>query len=96
MTLDISPIDAANALTPHWMKTIREYDALKIHPCAVIGKAKDGTQHVEVCDAEEAHFWTVYGHLRSGGISAFEDFPTQAEAIAFYDRLIAAYPHLAY
>jgi len=37
----------------------------------------------------------VYGHYRTGGVNAFEDFPTEAEAIAFRDRLIAAYPHLA-
>jgi hypothetical protein len=42
-----------------------------------------------------ADFWTVYGHYRTGGVDAFEDFATEAEAVAFHDRLIATYPHLA-
>jgi hypothetical protein len=28
-------------------------------------------------------------------VDAFEDFPTEAEALAFHDRLISVYPHLA-
>jgi hypothetical protein len=52
-------------------------------------------QIVEQCEPDQAHFWCVFGHLRTGGVDAFEDFATEAEAIAFLDRLIAAYPHLA-
>jgi hypothetical protein len=37
----------------------------------------------------------VYGHFRAGGVDDFEDFATEAEAVAFHDRLIAAWPHLA-
>lgn len=33
----ISPIAAAKALTPRWMHNIRDFDALEIHPCIVIG-----------------------------------------------------------
>lgn len=58
-------------------------------------KCGDGTSYVEQCEPVEAHFWTVYGHYRSGGVNAFEDFHTEADAIAFHDRLIAAYPHLS-
>src|SRR5580704_779967 len=95
MTNDISPIDAAKALTPRWMKSIRSFDALEIHPCAVVGRDSTGMEFVEPCKREDAHFWTVYGHYRTGGVDAFEDFPTEAEAVAFHDRLIAIYPHLA-
>ncbi len=94
MDQDISPIDLANALTPAWMPNIRDFDALEIQPCAVIGHCEDGTEIVEPCGLETAHFWTVYGHLRTGGVEAFEDFPTEAEALAFHDLLISAYPHL--
>lgn len=90
----VSPIDAAKALTPHWMQNIRDFDALEIHPCAVIGYGEDGTEIVEPCEPKDAAFWTVYGHLRTGGVDAFEDFATEAKALAFHDRLIAAYPHL--
>ena len=95
MTKDISPIDAATALTTHWMRDIKDFDALEIQPCAVIDRDSNGTEYIEPCDPKDAHFWTVYGHYRTGGVNAFEDFPTEAEAIAFRDRLIAAYPHLA-
>src|SRR5580704_12872697 len=95
MSKDISPIDAANALTPDWMRNIRSFDALEIHPCAVVGHDSMGGEIVEPCEPDDAHFWTVYGHYRSGGVDAFEDFKTEAEAVAFHDRLIAVYAHFA-
>jgi hypothetical protein len=95
MSNDISPVDAAKALTPHWMRNIHDFDALEIHPCAVIDRLSDGTEIVEPCAPENSDFWTVYGHYRTGGVDAFEDFATEAEATAFHDRLIATYPHLA-
>ena len=93
----ISPIHAAFAITPRWMLRIREFDALEIAPCRIVGHDSHGNELVEPCDdtPAEAAFWTVYGHFRTGGVDAFEDFPTEAEAIAFHDRLIAIYPHLA-
>jgi hypothetical protein len=94
---DLSPIDIANALTPHWMKNIRDFDALEIAPCRIVGHDSLGNEIVEPCDdaPEEAAFWTVYGHFLTGGVDAFEDFATEAEAIAFHDQLIGVYPHLA-
>ena len=94
MTNDISPIDAAKALTPKWMQSIRDFDALEVQPCVIVGNSAF-EEIVEPCRPEDAHFWTVYGHLRSGGVNAFEDFATEAEAVAFHDRVIAIYPHLA-
>jgi hypothetical protein len=92
-----SPIDIANALTPDWMQRIKEFDGIEIEPCRVVGHDSLGNDIVEPCDdaPEEAFFWTVYGHLRTGGVNAFEDFATEAEAVAFHNRLISAYPHLA-
>jgi hypothetical protein len=95
MSKDISPIDAAKALTPGWMQNIRSFDALEIHPCAIVASDGDGMEVVEQCEPEYAHFWTVFGHYRTGGVDDFEDFATEAEAVAFHDRLIATYPHLA-
>jgi hypothetical protein len=93
----VSPLDLANALTPDWMRRIREFDALEVAPCRVVGHDSFGNDIVEPCDdaPQEAAFWTVYGHYKTGGVDAFEDFATEAEALAFHDRLIAAYPHLA-
>lgn len=95
MSKNISPIEAAFAITPRWLLHIREFDALEIHPCAVVDRLGDGTEIVEQCGPENADFWTVYGHYRTGGVDAFEDFKTEAEAIAFHDELIAIYPHLS-
>jgi hypothetical protein len=95
MTNDISPIDAARAITPRWLLRIWEFDALEIHPCAVIGHDSTGRDIVETCEPQDAHFWTVYGHYRTGGIHAFEDFASEAEAWDFHDRMTALYPHLA-
>ncbi len=91
----ISPIEAAFALTPRWMLNIRQFDALEIHSCKVIGKDSSGKDIVEQCSDEEAQFWTVFGHIKTGGVDDFEDFGTEAEAQAFHDRLVACYPHLA-
>jgi hypothetical protein len=98
MSQDVSPIAAAKALTPWWMMKIRDFDGLEIQPCAVIGRDSKGENIVEPCDPERAAFWTVYGHYRPGGalggVDALEDFPTEAEAQKFNDRLISIYPHL--
>jgi hypothetical protein len=85
--------DPANSW--QWMRNIYHYDALEIHPCAVIGRDLFRRDIVEQCEPKEAHVWTVYGHLRNGGVHDFEDFPTEADAIAFHDRLIGIWPHLA-
>lgn len=95
MNQDISPIDLAKAITPHWMRNIRDFDGLEIQPCAVLARCEEGAEIAEPSEPEDAAFWTVYGHFRSGGVDAFEDFATEAEALAFRDRLIATYPHLA-
>jgi hypothetical protein len=92
MTHDLPSIQTTYAQT-HWLREIEAFDALEIHPC-MEGKDSDGTGYVEQCEPAEAHFWTVYGHYRTGCVNAFEDFLTEADAIAFRDRLIAAYPHL--
>jgi hypothetical protein len=95
MSNDISPIDAARAVTPHWLLRIGEFDALEIHPCAVVGHDNMGADILAPCEPEEAHVWTVYGHYRTGGTDDFADFAAEADAIAFHDRLISIYPHLA-
>lgn len=96
---NISPIAAAKLLTPWWMLRIRDFDGLEIQPCAVIGRDSSGGKIVEPCEPKEADFWTVYGHYRPGGpmggVDSLEDFPTEAEAQEFHDRLVSVYPHLA-
>lgn len=91
---DIDPCTLAMALTPHWMRRIREFDDLEIQPCMVVSATAGGGEVVEPCEPQDAHFWTVYGHWVTGGVDAFEDFVTEAEARAFAQRLRECYPHL--
>ena len=91
----MNPIEKAKAMTPWWMMEIRRFDGLEIHPVRDL-KADDPGDETwcEPCEPEEAQFWSVYGHLVEGGVECFEDFPTEAEARAFAEKLLEAYPHL--
>jgi hypothetical protein len=91
--IELDPCALATALTPSWMLRIHEFDDLEIEPCMVVSATADG-EVVEPCDPHDAHFWTVYGHWATGGVDAFEDFATEAEAMAFAQRLRDCYPHL--
>jgi hypothetical protein len=94
VSVPTNPITAAFNATPRWMLSIRDFDEIEVHPCCVVGFA-DGLDIVETCDREDAHFWSVYGHYRTGGLDCFEDFGTEAEADAFAEQLRHTYPHLA-
>jgi len=89
----MNPIEAAKAITPFWMNDIHACDGLEIHPCRT-ESVEGETAFVEPCAPGEAEFWSVYGHLKQGGVSCFEDFAAVAEARAFAERLLAAWPHL--
>jgi hypothetical protein len=93
MTAPSNPIAAAFALTPWWMLAIRDFDAIALHPCCIVG-LDDGRDIVAVCE-EPAEFWSVYGHRPDGRWECFEDFATKTEAEAFATRLRDTYPHLA-
>jgi hypothetical protein len=92
MKTQTDPITAAFTLTPEWMLAIRDFDGLEISPCCVVISL--GQECIETCEPDAAHFWTVYGHCREGGVSAFEDFPTPQAARSFAVRLLETYPHL--
>jgi hypothetical protein len=93
--------------TPAWAKEIHYCDTLEIHPVCDLGwndaeqgqrPFNPGDNHdpcCETCDADAAHFWSVYGHLKTGGLTCFADFATEAEALAFADKLYQTYPHLS-
>ncbi len=88
------PIKQAKALTPWWMMEIVSFDGLEIHPVQELTDESDGSQYCEQCEPSEAHFWSVYGHLKEGGVLCIEDFATEAEGRAFANTLLDAYPHL--
>ena len=100
-----------NAVTctdaPDWFHTIFQCDALEIWPVCDL-KWDDETQGprpfdptgdnaswCETCNQDKAHFWSVFGHLKTGGLTCLEDFATEAEAIAFAEKLYQNCPHLS-
>ena len=96
-----NPITAAKAATPWWMKDIRHFDGLEIHPVRDIsrdepyaGTIPQDQTWCEPCEPGAAEFWSVYGHYTTGGIACFEDLPSEEEAQDFADTLLKAYPHL--
>lgn len=65
------------------------YDGLEIYPCRDVSDSGDESE-IEQCEPPQAQFWTVYGHLKAGGLEALHDSPTEqdAESIAgIYRRL---------
>ncbi len=92
--------------TPTWIRTIFACDALEIWPVCDLNwdEVKQGPRPFdpngdndswcEPCNANQAHFWSLFGHLKTGGLTCFEDFATEAEAIAFAEKLYRAYQHL--
>ena len=56
------------AVTPWWMLAIRDFDAIEVHPCCIVGFA-DGVDVVETCERGDADFWSVYGHCVTGNAS---------------------------
>ena len=72
MTNDL--IQQAKASVPFWMMQINDFDGLEIHP--VMESASKTGGYCEICEPDEAHFWSVYGHCKTGGVECFDDFST--------------------
>lgn len=88
-----SPIQKAIEATPGWFYSIPGYDGLEIHP---VREAffEDRSSYCKPCTPDEAQFWSVYGHLKSGGVDCIEDFASEEDARAFARQLLECYPHL--
>lgn len=54
------------------------FNWLEIHP--VIEDPESGW--CEVCQPNEASFWSVYAHLKDGGCECLTDVPTKGEALS--------------
>lgn len=50
------------------------YTNYEVHPC------KQYLGFVQICEEDEADFWTVYGRLSIGGVDAIGDFLTRENA----------------
>ena len=79
---------------PHWREEISACDGLEIHPVHVVEIGEDGTAYCEQCEPEQARFWSVFGHLRSGGVLCFGDFASASEARHFAHALLDEWPKL--
>jgi hypothetical protein len=57
-------------------------DAVELHPCTIVGTDADGKEIMEQCEENDPAIacWSVYWHVRSGGLVHVEDFATKAEA----------------
>ncbi|MEN8179881.1 MAG: hypothetical protein ABFS39_14865 [Pseudomonadota bacterium] len=53
-----------------------------------------GSYCERVEDPDDAQFWSVYGHLRKGGVECIEDFDTEAEGLSAANHLLALYLNL--
>ena len=65
---------------------LSKYDAFEIQPCLEISQGV-----IEVCEASEAHFWTIYGHIDGQGVEALADCPTKEIAETIMECLDAKY-----
>lgn len=87
-------MEAVIRLLPSWMQEIPHCDGLEVHPFREDKEEKTGDSYAEVCEPGEAHFWSVCGHLKEGGMTCLQDFATEVEAIAFAKRLLRSYTQL--
>lgn len=56
---------------------LTDYDAIELHPCWKAGDV------IERCSPDEADMWSVYLHLREGGVECIGDLDSLSEAKAF-------------
>ena len=61
---------------------LTEYDAVEMHPVAREILA-DGMELFEQCerDSPDLHCWSVYLHMKEGGISCIADCPNEETAL---------------
>ena len=68
---------------------LTEYDGVEMHPVA--REVIDGIDCFEECDRDspDLHCWSVYLHMKAGGISCIADCPTEEIALFVADAVEA-------
>lgn len=61
-------------------------DGFEIHPCEVTNPGEPD-EEVEQCEPEEAHFYSVYAHLKEGGLYCLVDCETETAANIFLQMI---------
>tara|TARA_R110002074_G_scaffold2978_3_gene16386 strand:+ start:58 stop:351 length:294 start_codon:yes stop_codon:yes gene_type:complete len=71
---------SADFLPPDW----HQFDALEIHPVC-----EDEAEGFSEIAADEAHatYWSVYGHLTTGGVDCITDVSTFSLAFAAAEKM---------
>ena len=65
------------------------YDNYEISGCCKIGDGDDS--FVEPCGDDDAHFWTLYGHITGHGVEAIGDFKSRDAAEHVYRHITGQY-----
>jgi hypothetical protein len=68
------------------MKAQSVYDNYEISGCCRHDD-HEGRTFIETCDDDEAHFWTLYGHIDGQGVEAIGNFTSRAAAEQVYYRI---------
>jgi hypothetical protein len=67
---------------------MKVYDNYEISPCRRYEEPDSpGKFYFEVCEPEEAHVWTLYGHISGEGVQAIGDFASRQAAEQVYTRI---------
>jgi hypothetical protein len=67
---------------------MKRFDNYEISPCRRYEEPDcPGKFFFEVCDPEEAHVWTLYGHIHGEGAQAIGDFATREHAEEVFQRI---------
>jgi hypothetical protein len=65
------------------------YDAFELHPIALYADC-DGTHEDRASNPATADYWSLFGHLPTGGVECLADFKTSEAARLVFARLKAA------
>ena len=64
------------------------FDGYEMHPCTLSQNAQ-GEQWIDQCEEDYPNlaFWSVYGHLKTGGLECLSDHATKDEALSVLSKL---------
>lgn len=76
-------------LVVHFANDTR-FENFEIHPCLSTSQDEHGLVFLEQCNEDNPAIsvWSVYGHLKEGGLECLADFETQTQAEAFHDLIV--------
>lgn len=66
---------------------LRRYDALEVNACRDVSEEEDEGTWYEKCDPADAEIWSVYLHLKTGGVDCLTDCATRERATDIANHL---------